>query len=321
MPKISVILVTYNRMNYLRRSIQSVLSQTFSDFELLLVNNGSTDGTEALCSEYAKQDSRIKLVNILQNNGAPQGRNAGLDAASCDYITIVDDDDYCENGMLEHLWRLINEYKADISICGSWNDFGDRLEPYFIFDTLLVLDKVKGLDELLKREKFNVAPPTKLFKRTVFEGIRFPEGMLVDDIHVIYKVFANANKIVAQGVPLYRFTKHQNNMTSFIQSNNLSPKLLNEYLSMYKERTRYLSKQVPEITSRARYSQYSYMISMCDKIKIYNCEDCTEQYTFMINEIRDNLGEFWNSVFTTQREKELIQKHLNLQSIGYKEGI
>lgn len=308
--KISVILVTYNREDYLVRALESILSQTFTDFELVLINNGSTDNTLKICQEYTKKDRRINLINISQNNGAPYGRNAGIEAASCKYITIVDDDDFCEPSMLEHLWRLASQHNADISMCGSWNDFGDHLEPYFIYDDLLILDKVKGLDELLKREKYNVAPPTKLFRKEIFDGIRFIDNVIVDDIHVIYKVFANAEKVAAQGVPLYRFTKHGGNMTGFIQSHKLSPALLNEYLVMYSDRTKYLAKRVPEIIPRARYSEWSYMISMCDKIRTYQLVDCDEQYAFMINKMCENYDEFWNSRFTTEREKSLITKYL-----------
>lgn len=304
--KISVIIVTYNRIKYLKTSIDSIISQTFSNFELILVNNGSIDGTSELCKNYANKDSRIKFINIKENHGASRGRNMGIEAASSEYITIVDDDDYCHKEMLEYLVNLTDKYDADISICGSYNDFGDRLEPCFIFDDLLILDKVKGLDELLKREKYNVAPPTKLFRKSLFEGIRFPEGTFVDDIHVIYKVFANANLIVAKGIPLYNFRKHESNMTRFIQSNKLTPGLINEYIAMYKKRTTYLSKKVPEIAERAIYSEWSYMISMCEKIKRYNCVNCEEQYIYMKNILKYNYNKIINCKFIKEEECEKL---------------
>ena len=305
--KVSVIIVTYNRINYLRRALESILSQTFSNFELILVNNGSTDDTYELCRSYSDKDSRIKVINIIENHGASRGRNIAIDASSCEYMTIVDDDDYCEKEMLEHLVDLADEYNADISMCGSYNDFGDRLEPYFVFDDLLVLDKVKGLDELLKREKYNVAPPTKLFRKNLFKELRFPEGVLVDDIHIIYKVFANANTLVVKGIPLYNFTKHDNNMTSFIQSNKFTPELLNEYLYMYRERTRYISQKVPEVKNRAKYSEWSYMISICNKIKKYKNLECEEQYNHMIIELKKNYDEILQSSFIRKDEIEKIK--------------
>jgi glycosyltransferase involved in cell wall biosynthesis len=300
--KISVVMVTYNRKRYLERALESILSQSFSNFELILVNNGSNDGTYELCKNYAKKDFRIKVINIKENHGASRGRNIGIDAANSEYITIIDDDDYCEKEMLEHLVNLADKYNADISICGSYNNFGNRLEPYFIFDELLILDKVKGLDELLKREKYNVTPPTKLFRRSLFEGIRFPEGVLVDDIHVIYKIFAKADIVVAKGTPLYHFRKHESNMTNFIQSNKLTPELLKEYLSMYKERTRYLSENVQGIKERAIYSKWSYMISMCDKIKKYNCKNCDEQYIYMKNKLINRYKEIIECPYITKDE-------------------
>lgn len=310
--KISVIIVTYNRVNYLERAIKSILSQTFTNFELILINNGSNDGTRELCQQYVAKDDRIKLINIEENHGASRGRNIGIDAASSEYITIVDDDDYCEKEMLDHLVNLAINHDADISMCGSYNDFEGRLEPYFIFDELLILDKIKGLDELLKREKYNVAPPTKLFRKKLFEEIKFPEGTLVDDIHVIYKVFDKANKIVAKGTPLYYFRKHESNMTNFIQKNDFTPELLKEYLSMYEKRTIYLSEKVPEIALRARYSEWSYMISICDKIKRYDRNHCYDQFIYMKKKLLKSYHRIIECTFLTEDELKKL-KNITMQ--------
>jgi glycosyltransferase involved in cell wall biosynthesis len=254
-------------------------------------------------------DSRIKLVNIPENMGASVAKNLGLEKAICECITIVDDDDFCEPQMLDFLWNLLVQYKVDISMCGSWNVFDGKREPYFIFDDLLVLNKSEALIELLKRERYNVAPPTKLFRTSLFKGLKFKENVLVDDIHVIYKVFANAGSVAVQGVPLYSFTKHSGNMTNFIHTNRLTPDLLEEYLSMYRERTKYLSERVPEIAERAQYSEWSFMLSMCEKIQAYKCLDCKHQYNYMIKTLRANGKEILNSSFITQREREIIQRY------------
>lgn len=310
MPKISVIMSTYNRESFLPRSIESICKQTHTDFEFILVNNGSTDNSDIVCKMYAEKDSRIQVVNIEKNLGASNGKNKGIDLAIGEYITIVDDDDYCEPEMLEFLWNLANKHNADISICGSWTEYKDRLEPKYIFEDLIILDTEKGLDELLKREKYNVAPPTKLFRRQLFDKIRFKNNVLVDDIHIIYKVFANANIVVAQGNPLYYFVKHDNNMTNFIQSNKLTADLLNEYLSMYRMRTQYLSERIPAITERSRYSEFSYMVSMCNKIEEYEIIGCEEQYNYMIKSLTDNYEEFSNSPFISKEEKEELEEIL-----------
>jgi len=309
-PAISVIMSTYNRKPFLRRSVESVLSQTFREFEFILVDNGSTDGSNEICERYAREDARVKLIRIEENRGAPIGRNAGLDAVSADFVTFVDDDDCCEPEMLEFLWDLANQYQADISMCGSWNEFPDRREPYFIFDELLVMDKVEALHELLKRQKFNVAPPTKLFRKDLFAGIRFKENVLVDDIHVIYKVFATANKVAARGKPLYRFTKHDHNMTGFIHQNRLNADILNEYLAAFRERTIYLSEKVPAIAQRARYSEWSYMISMCMKIRASGDPELLAVYDKMIGQLNNDRQEILACPYTTESEISFLQQHV-----------
>lgn len=306
-PAVSIILCTYNRKAFLADSIESLLKQTFQNFELILVDNGSTDSSDVLCEEYASKDSRIKVIHIDNNIGAANGRNIGIRSANCDYITFVDDDDYCYPDMLSFLWELSQEHQADIAMCGSWNKSGSHLEPYFIFEEKLVFNKIESLNELLLREKFNVAPPTKLFKKKLFEGISFKNGVHVDDIHVIYKIFARAEVIVVQGTPLYVFTKHSGNMTHFIQKEYPSPFIIEEYLQAFKERTEYLAVQVEEVVPRARYSEWSYMISMCKKIE--NKEDEYEElYNRMIKTLKKEFKEIITSPYLSNEERDFMRK-------------
>ncbi len=272
--KVSVLMTTYNRADFLERSINSVLSQTMPDFEFILVNNGSTDWSKSVCEKYKVQDSRIHYVDLPVNHGSSLGRNVGLDFASGEYIAMVDDDDYCEPEMLRFLFDIAEHHSADISMCGSWNEVRGELEPYFIFNEVLEMNREKGLDELLNRRYFNVAPPTKLFRRSLFDKIRFPSGVLVDDIHTIYRVFARASVVVAHGVPLYRFRKHEGNMTNFIQTSRLTEPLVLEYLSAFAERTETLCLQVPDVCQKARYAEWSYMISACQTIEKLCKQEC-----------------------------------------------
>lgn len=308
---ISIILSTFNREEFVQRAIDNILNQTFRNFEFIIINNGSRDNTQQICENYQKLDNRIYLIDLGKNRGASKAKELGLRVAKGEFITFIDDDDICEKEMIDFLYCLAKDHNADISICGSMNDYGDHIEPLYVYDELLILNKVTGLEEFLKREKFHTAPPTKLFKRKLFEDIPFPNNVRVDDIHFIYKVFAQADKIVACGKPLYRFVKHGSNMTSFIQSNKLDPQLLDEYICMQKQRIEYLTEKVPQIAPRVRYAAWSYMISMCDKIKTYNCENCQDQFQHMLKIVKNNLNEFENSPFITHREKNLLEKHMN----------
>lgn len=307
---VSIILATYNREQFIARAIENILNQTFKDFELIIINDCSTDNTKQICKKYKALDERISVINLEKNCGLSNARNLGVNLAKAEYITFVDDDDICETEMIEFLYNLANENDADISICGSVNDYGNRIEPLYVYDELLVLDKIKGLEEFLKREKFHTAPPTKLFKRKLFKNISFLSGVKIDDIHVMYKVFAASEKTVALGKPLYKWVKHENNISGFIETNKLKPQILDEYIMMQKQRVDYLSEKVPEIAERAEYAAWSYMISMCDKIKTYDCVDCEEQFNHMISILNNNLVRFMNSPFITEREKHLIEKYV-----------
>lgn len=116
---ISIIIPVYKTEQYLKRCVESVLAQTYQDLEIILVNDGSPDNSLKICYEYAEMDRRIKVVN-KENGGVASARNAGIDLAAGEYIGFVDSDDYIEPDMFELLVGLINEYKADISICGCY---------------------------------------------------------------------------------------------------------------------------------------------------------------------------------------------------------
>ncbi|MFZ5968965.1 MAG: glycosyltransferase family 2 protein [Bacillota bacterium] len=309
MPEISIIMLTYNRCNYLKRSIESVLAQVDCDFEFIIVNNGSTDDTLEICKEYSRNDSRVRIVDIPKSN-IGRGRNAGLDAAIGNYISFVDDDDYMEKDMFSYLHTNAIKYDADISVCGCYYDFDGKIEPFYVFDDIKVLDKVAGVDEFLKRERYNSANPCKLFKRKLFDNLRYLETGKYDDIHMLYKLFAEADVTVSSGVPKYYFERHGGNNSGFALTFKLTPEQLTEYLDAFKERTRYLSEKIPAIAKRVRYSEWSYMISMVDKITRYKLIDCYEILKYIKKELNVNMREFSNSEYLKDFEKEWVTTYL-----------
>ncbi|WP_081707835.1 glycosyltransferase family 2 protein [Bacillus massiliigorillae] len=288
MPSITVILLTYNREEYLPVMLDSLRNQTFGDYELILVDNGSTDGTAELCAAYAEADKRVKLITIQKNKGASFGRNSGLAVATGEYVTFVDDDDRCEPSMLAFLFNLAREENADITMCGSYNDFGGRLDPYFICNERFVFDRLQGLRELLNRRLYNVAPPTKLFRRSLWKGLSFPDNVLVDDIHVIYKVFERAQRIALWNIAMYYFRKHASNMTAFIHNKQMTPELLDEYLSMYQTRAEYLSKRAPEIVEDIEKSMLAFMKNMYESIISNRVTGYEKQLKYMTNYLAVN---------------------------------
>jgi len=309
---ISIIMLTYNRYGYLKRSVESVLAQSDCEFELILINNGSTDASDALCRSYAEKDRRIRY-RLIEKSSIAVGRNVGLEMASGNFVAFVDDDDYMERDMFAYLLTLMKESNADIAVCGCWYDFDGAIEPFYVFDDISVMDREQGVDEFLKRERYNSANPCKLFKRHLFENIRYKEDSRYDDIHTLYKLFAEAERVVSSGHPKYFFTRHKGNNSDFALTYALTTEQLSEYLEAFRERTSYLSKKLPGIAPRARYSEWSYMISMVDKINTYQIEDCYPFLDILKAELSANMDEFIGSGFILEKEKVWLRQYFGVE--------
>lgn len=309
-PKISVVLSAYNRADMLPRMLKCILNQDFSDFELLLINNGSVDNTDEVCQYYVNYDNRVRLFTLPENLGPAGAKNYGLQKATANYICFVDDDDYCEKNYLSLLYSSVTQYNAEIAVTGCVDEYDNKIVPKFDYEEIYVWDKVEGVSEFLKREKFNAAPPTKIFHKSLFNNISFISCVGPDDIHVTYKLFVEANRVVVRGNPTYRFHKHSNNVTAFITENKITAVILDQYLRMQKERVAYISDKLPELASQVRYAAYSYMISMVEKIKTGHGEDCGIQLVYMLEQLSNNQEEFLSSKFLTEREERLMREYV-----------
>lgn len=303
MPEISVIMLTYNRRRFLERSIPSVLNQTWKDFEYIIVDNGSDDGSAAYCDWWAQKDERVKVIHMERSNiGA--GRNAGLDAAVGRYVTFVDDDDRMTEDMLEFLYMLAKKHDADISICGSWRENEEGVFPKYVFSEELVYDKKTAIHELLERKKFNAGFPTKLFKREKFLKVRFSDQGRYDDIGACYRFFAQAEKVAAKGEPKYYCYRHAGNNSAFTTNDSLlSEEQLSTYLDEFRQRTEYLSGMFPDEAPYYRYTEWSYMISMCHKLLAIKKLSCQSIYEEMKKALMTHWEEIWNGPYTKDFER------------------
>ena len=184
---ISVIVPVYNVEPYLRKCLDSVINQTYKDMEILIVDDGSTDGSDDICDEY-KTDNRVKVFHT-ENRGLSCARNVGLDNAKGDWIGFVDSDDWIEPEMYELLIKGAEETGADIVECGIFMEFKARTIQYpAIQDTVCETDAV----EALIRRKIRNQVWNKIWKEECFADIRFPEGRNYEDISTVYKIVQKA---------------------------------------------------------------------------------------------------------------------------------
>lgn len=298
---ISVIMLTYNRQEFVGRAIESILRQTYPDFEFIIVDNGSSDNSGKIADEYATQDPRIRVLH-REKGTISAGRNTGLDAAKGDYIAFIDDDDWAEPDFLEFLLNLAEENSADVAICGA----ADK-----VFDEKKIMTPEEALIELMWRKKYNVAFPTKLFSRSLAGQLRFPEDAVYDDIALMYKLLALANKVAYHGLPKYTFYRHPGNNSAWTTNHELlTPETLEEYLHSYRIRTEWLSERFPNSAAAFQYFEWSFMISMVEKITRLNIPGCQKQLEMMRAELRDHRDEFLSAPELLEHERKWIECYI-----------
>lgn len=194
---VTVIVPIYNQKRFLNRCIDSIIEQTYKDIEILLVDDGSTDGSDEICEQYKVKDSRVKVIH-KPNGGLSSARNIALEDAEGDYITFVDSDDYLANDYVEKSINLCEVNLADISIMNMKyipenmnEEISDEIKP-----NVIILSPEQAIECSLYQILFSCCAPGKLYKKHIFEHIRFPLGKLSEDLAVCHNVLACANKIV-----------------------------------------------------------------------------------------------------------------------------
>lgn len=306
---ISVIMLTYNRELLVGRAIESVLGQTYRDFEFIIVDNGSTDSSGKIADEYAEKDSRICVIHRERGN-IGSGRNTGLDAAQGEYITFIDDDDWCEPDFLEFLYTLAVENDADVAICGAEKE-EQGVSRQVGIDQKVVLEPESAVVDLMWRKRFNNGFPTKLFHCSLFNELRFPNQGRYDDIYLMYRVLADAKCVVSFGLPKYHVTRHENNNSAATTKDRMiTPQYLDDYRHAYRQRTIWLSERFPNKTAMWWYFDWSFQLSMVNKIISNHFLDCKTHLEQMCSEIRSHYDEFYNCPWIMDFEKEWCRRYL-----------
>lgn len=212
-PLISIIIPVYNVAPFLSQCIQSVLDQTYTHLEVIIVDDGSTDESPAICDKFAKLDTRIKVIH-KKNGGLSDARNAGLDIASGDFIGFVDSDDWIENDMYETLYNLLNKYQADISACAHYIEYGTKTKAVFESKEIITFNHKDAMMALIKDKIIRNYVWEKLYKRELFNNLRFPVGKSFEDAALSYKIFYRANKTVLIQAPKYHYRIRSGSLTN-----------------------------------------------------------------------------------------------------------
>jgi len=210
-PLISIIIPVYKVEPYLRKCVDSVIAQTYTNLEIILVDDGSPDNCGKICDEYAEKDKRIVVIH-KENGGQSDARNAGLDIMKGEYVAFVDSDDYVELDMFEKLSAQANN--AEIVMCGIYCDYENKKsKKELLFKEKTNLARMQAL-QLFFSGKIAGHSFNKLFTKSLFKDIRYPIGQIYEDIPVIRQCLLKANRIIYIAEPLYHYFLHSNSSVS-----------------------------------------------------------------------------------------------------------
>lgn len=203
-PLISVIVPVYMAEKYLKRCVDSICSQTHRNLEIILIDDGSPDGSGDLCDEIAALDSRVCVCHT-PNSGQAAARNCGLNMASGEYIAFVDSDDYIAQDMYTTMLELMEHNDAQIVCCGIERVTDSGHLSYFNENTedLLILNTSQALRELVFNYRVTSSPCDKLFHRSIFEENRMRSGMIYEDYEIMHRCIFLAERVVYTGKPMY----------------------------------------------------------------------------------------------------------------------
>ena len=210
---ISVIVPVYNVQDYLNRCIESIANQTYKNIEILLVDDGSTDQSGDICDMWVLKDSRVKVIH-KENGGLSSARNAGIDVASGDYLSFIDSDDYIEKLMLETMITAIKKSNKDIACCGRYvNVWGKYTKTEFCLASEKTYSKKEAIRALFYQNEIDVSACDKIYRKSIFEKIRYPQGKISEDAAVIFQIIDNSNGVVHVGRPFYHYVYRNNSIS------------------------------------------------------------------------------------------------------------
>lgn len=291
MPAISVIVPVYNTEKYLDRCVKSIINQTFSDFELILVDDGSPDYSGILCDKWSKKDSRIKVIH-QQNAGAGAARNAGIKNATGRYIGFVDSDNWIELNMYQTLYDAITKYKTEVAMvrmktCKNYVEPLKRTENKYNIT-------VKDRDEMLARffrihgedsSIIDVGP--KLIDKRILDNFNFVEGTICEDVYASFEFIIRSERTAVIGAELYDYFYNPMGVTR----GKVSIKDF-EYIDAYKRILDIVNEEYPQFVPFAEMSWIRSYFTVLSKMKLFgydkNDRELKKKYHELKNFVRNH---------------------------------
>ncbi len=295
---ISVIVPVYNVEKYLRKCLDSILNQTYQNFEVILVNDGSTDDSGKICNEYALRNPVIKAFH-KKNGGLSEARNYGVVYAKGEYVTFIDSDDYIDEHYLERMKKALNLSNADIVIVGQIDETEDGNILGIKGDSkeeIKILSPMQTLEKMCYEREIGTSAWGKLYRIEYIRKNPFPKGKLYEDLATVYKIIGDSGKIVLLSSTFYHYIQRPGSIRNSTWNENVM-----DIMDASLQLLNYVRCNFPDIEVAA---VYRYFFSANE---VFTRAFEEKKYLKIVASIRNDLLEMWpfirKNISVTNRQK------------------
>lgn len=314
---ISVIVTAYNIENYLPGCMESLLAQTYSPIEIILVDDGSFDGTPGLCDGYARENDRVRVIH-KENGGPSEARNAGLAVAKGDYIGYVDGDDRIEADMYENMLNACLRTGAQIAIC-AYREVGEGAQECHPTGRILELTREQTLELYISGDpQYHIYHSvwSKLFQRKVIEDIRFPEGRKSEDIMYTTWALTRASKCVFLDTPYYRYTVDR---SGSIMNSQVHERRFQDEIPFWKEQADYLKKMgLQGLAEKSAYQFYRKMLFYYIDFRDREMKDSAKELMGFLRKEKQEIKRIYRKEFTSSGDRVRMKLALGMPGTYYR---
>lgn len=301
-PLISVIVPVYRVEAYLGKCVDSILAQTYENLEVILVDDGSPDGSGAICDDYAQRDPRVRVIH-KENGGLSSARNAGLDAANGDYIGFVDSDDWLEPETYTWLMDMAQQENVKLVCagrfdCNSWD--GSRTTG-LCPQRKEVITGEEMTRRIFRWENVDSAAWDKLYHRSLFDGIRYPVGVVSEDVPVTWRLAMNAGRVGLLDKPVYNYFHRPGSITT----SAFSPKTFQPSVHTAKILEK-MRQEHPRLVPEATYFHCRHLVYVCQCLVISDRavrKQYAAEYKEKLGQLRTFLPFIRKSPLLTRQER------------------
>lgn len=295
--KISVIVPVYNVEQYLERCVDSIISQTYTNLEIILVNDGSTDNSGKLCDELAKKDERIRVIH-KENGGLSDARNRGIDEAESDLVGFIDSDDYIDSDMYEVLLKNLNNTDADLSMCALYDVYNNTPEAQVTNKETWKLSSEQAIKMVMEAKILSVTAVNKLYRKSLFTDLKFEVGKIAEDAFIMIKLLDKCEKIVATNEKKYYYVHRENSITT----QKFSTKFLN-VIEAYEQNSNIILEKYPKLKDVAQTRMNWAYFYVLDRLLLDDNYNDKELENKLISYLKNHRKDILNDPLFTKGRK------------------